>query len=112
MSLTKLVGLVMAFSLLGCATSGQINHLSLGMTKQDVIRAMGMPTSTSATEGVEYLNYQLSETDDDAFRGITSPYFVRIKAGIVDAFGRLGDFDSTKPRETKSTIDLNVNEAK
>jgi len=92
----------------GCATAHKMNSVSIGMTKQEVISVLGPPTSTSAKEGVEYLNYRFSETDDHAFYGITSPYFVRIINGKVDSYGRLGDFDSTKAPETKSTIDLNI----
>lgn len=87
-----------------CATSHKMNTVSLGMTKQQVTEALGPPASTSATSGVEYLNYRFSETDDHAFQGITTPYFVRIVNGKVDAYGRLGDFDSTK-----RSIDVNIN---
>lgn len=86
----------MALFLIGCATAHKINQVNVGMTKNEVIAVMGQPVSVSATEGVEYLNYRLSETDDNAFYGITTPYYVRIKNGKVDAFGRHGDFDSTK----------------
>jgi outer membrane protein assembly factor BamE (lipoprotein component of BamABCDE complex) len=82
--------------LVGCATSHKINTISTGMSKEAVIALMGKPVSVSATDGVEYLNYRLSETSDNAFYGITTPYFVRIVDGKVDAFGRMGDFDSTK----------------
>ena len=88
--------IIVAFLLIGCATSHKINMISVGMTKDEVLKAMGPPVSISATEGVEYLNYKLSETDDDAFMGWTTPYYVRIRDGKVDAFGRHGDFDSTK----------------
>ena len=80
-----------------------MNSVSVGMTKQQVIEVLGPPVSTSAKQGVEYLNYRFSETSDHAFEGVTTPYFVRIIGGKVDAYGRLGDFDSTR-----STIDLNV----
>lgn len=92
----------------GCATAHKMNRVSIGMTKQEVISVLGPPISTSAKEGVEYLHYRFSDTDDDAFYGITTPYFVRIINGKVDSYGRLGDFDSTKAPETKSTIDLNI----
>ena len=90
------------------ATAHKMNSVSIGMTKQEVISVLGPPTSTSAKEGVEYLDYRFYETDDHAFYGITSPYFVRIINGKVDSYGHLGDFDSTKAPETKSTIDLNI----
>lgn len=98
------------FVLYGCAVangpwgSATINKVSLGMNKAQVIEVMGSPTSTSATEGVEYLNYTLIE----AF-GVNAPYFVRLKNGKVDAYGKRGDFDSTKVPENKTTIDLNIN---
>ncbi len=86
------------------------------MTKQEVIEVMGNPVSTSATGNIEYLNYSLSDTDDQAMWGITNPYYVRIVNGRVDSYGRLGDFDSTqKPTirvetdekiETKSDIEV------
>lgn len=93
----------------GCATAHKMNDISIGMTKQEVVNVLGPPTSTSAKEGVEYMNYRFSETDDYAFYGITSPYFVRVVNGKVESYGRLGDFDSTKIPEMKSTIDLNIN---
>jgi len=99
---------VVFLTLVGCATSHNMNKINLGMTKQQVIEVLGPPVSTSATAGVEYLNYRFSETSDHAFFGITTPYFVRIIEGKVNAYGRLGDFDSTKASETKSTIDLNI----
>lgn len=92
-------------TLVGCATAHKMNNISLGMTKQQVIQTLGPPASTSATTGVEYLNYRFSETDDHAFAGISTPYYVQILDGKVAAYGRSGDF---KVPETKSTIDLNI----
>lgn len=96
----------------GCATAHKISAVQIGMTKEEVIKVMGPPSSTSAKAGTEYLNYSLSETDDQAFYGITKPYYVRLIDGKVDSFGRLGDFDSTqKPTvrvETNENIKANV----
>ena len=94
--------------IMGCATAHRINSISPGMTKEEVIKIMGPPVSVSAKDGVEYLNYKLSETGNDAFMGWATPYFIRIINGRVDAYGRMGDFDSTKIPEIKSTIDLNI----
>lgn len=94
--------------LAGCATAHKMNQISIGMTKQQVIEALGQPVSTSAKPGIEYLNYRFSETNDPRLYGYTTPYFVRIVDGKVESYGRLGDFDSTKVPETKSTIDLNI----
>src|SRR5665213_367646 len=82
--------------LFGCATAGQMNRLSLGMTKQQVIDVMGTPHSVAAHENTEYLNYFLTEDETKAYYGTTTPYFVRLINGKVDAYGRRGDFDSSK----------------
>jgi hypothetical protein len=95
-------------TLCGCATSGKINSVQVGMTKGEVITVMGNPVSVSAKEETEYLNYKLSETDDDAFRGWTTPYYVRLIQGKVDSFGRTGDFDSTKTPTMKIEKDEKI----
>lgn len=72
---------------LGCASASKMNNVNIGMTREQAVATMGPPTSTSAKGDVEYLNYRLSSgflTTDD--------YYVRLKAGRVDAFGRSGDF--------------------
>ena len=100
--------IALAILLFGCATSSKINAVQLGMSKSEVIAVMGNPVSISAKGGSEYLNYNLSETDDDAFRGWTTPYYVRLVDGKVDSYGRTGDFDSTQPDTIKIITDENV----
>lgn len=95
----------------GCATAGKITSVQLGMTKEQVIAVMGKPVSISAQGNSEYLNYKLSETDDDAFMGWTRPYYVRLINGRVESFGRTGDFNSTKTPtiKIKKEEDVNMN---
>lgn len=106
----KLLGMLLSivFILVSCATAHRISNVQIGMTKEDVIRVMGRPASTSAKDKIEYLNYSLSETNDQAFDGVTKPYYIRIVNGRVDSFGRLGDFDSTQKQtvriETQSDV--------
>jgi len=69
-----------------------MNSVSLGMSKENVIKIMGKPISTSAIEGTEYLNYTLT----DPVYYTPDPYYVCIKEGKVSSYGRKGDFDSTK----------------
>lgn len=89
----------------GCTTASKLNHLKLGMNKDQVLQIMGEPYSTSAADDIEYLNYQLSDNGNDAFWGrMKSEYFVRLKDGKVNAFGQLGDFNSTRG----SAIDVNI----
>lgn len=92
----------------GCATSGLINKINIGMNRDEVIQIIGNPLSISAQGNTEYLNYRFSETNDDAFRGLTSPYFVRIINGKVESFGRVGDFDSTKTPTLKIENDTRI----
>lgn len=91
-----LIYFLISITFIGCATSSKINNIALGMSKQETIEKLGLPVSVSAQNGVEYLNYALSETDDDAFYGRTTRYYVRIMDNKVESFGRTGDFDSTK----------------
>jgi hypothetical protein len=102
----------------GCATSSKkMNSLSIGMTKEQVVALVGEPKSTRAIDGTEYLMYHLAEgvevKRDFLGNGYLNhkrgDYFVRIRNGKVDAYGHVGDFDSTKIPETKQTIDLNIN---
>jgi hypothetical protein len=41
---------------------------------------------------------------------IDGQYFVKIVGGHVESYGKMEDFDSTKPFETKSEVDVNVNQ--
>lgn len=99
--------------LFGCATAYKMNKVVLGMTKTEVIQALGKPVSVSAQGKSEYLNYKLSETSDDAACGWATPYYVRLVDGKVESYGRMGDFDSTKdPRiivEREDTIKADIN---
>jgi hypothetical protein len=97
----------------GCASSehmfsnymaSDMNKISLGMTKQQVIQQLGTPMGVSAQDGVEYLSYSLSDTLSDAMAWQTHRFYVRLVNGHVDSYGRVGDFNSTKPPEHKETI--------
>ncbi len=89
--------LILTVILSGCATTGKMNQVSLGMTKQDVISMMGSPDSSSANGDIEYLTYSLYRGFFDRHYGNWSDnYFVRLKDGKVDAYGRVGDFDSVE----------------
>jgi hypothetical protein len=79
----------------GCATSGKIAHLRLGMSEDSVLEVMGDPTSVSEAPGIRFLNYGLFETSDNRILNRPSPYYVMIQDGKVRAFGRQGDFNTT-----------------
>jgi len=84
-----IVVLLSVVFLFSCAASSKkMNQLKIGMTKQEVIEAIGEPTSTSAKKNTEYLNYRLST---GGFYPNT--YYVRLLDGKVDVFGQAGDFN-------------------
>jgi hypothetical protein len=89
MSSLRLIGLgLAALLLLSCATASKLNSVQLGMTRAQVIDAIGTPGSTSEMGNTQYLKYQLCS--DWIF---TDRYYVRLTDGKVDAFGRVGDFN-------------------
>ncbi|MBI5344709.1 MAG: hypothetical protein HZB83_05140, partial [Deltaproteobacteria bacterium] len=104
----RLSVLLMILLIAGCATTYKINRVSLGMTKAEVIEVMGEePTSSSAIEYVEYLRYSLWKDFWDRSPGnVSNEFFVRLRNGKVDAYGRAGDFVLTKKKKKKKTIDL------
>ena len=80
--------LIVAF-LVGCAgSSKKMNALKLGMTKQEVVEAVGSPNSTSAAGDIEYLRYQLNSGGFS-----TDEYYVKLQNGKVKAFGKRGDLN-------------------
>lgn len=125
----RLVLMAMAVSFLsfGCAgTASKTNQLSLGMTKAQVIEVMGEPTSSHATDGVEYMVYRLTAgstagtnagcaalglitfgiayTKEECTGGQRIDYFAQFKEGKLISYGKVGDFNSTK----NPTLDLNI----
>jgi len=89
MAITRIMAIgLAALVLLGCASAGKMNAVQLGMTRDQVISAIGTPSSTSEMGNTQYLKYQLCS--DWIF---TDRYYVRLTDGSVDAFGRVGDFN-------------------
>ncbi len=99
----KVFVLLLCLGLVGCATAPNMSVLSLGMTKNEVTRALGKPFSVSAQGNMEYLTYN----DRSGIYGdYTIPYFVRLVNGKVESYGKVGDFDSAK--NPANDINLNV----
>lgn len=96
------IAFLLMMTSIGCATTAnRLNKISIGMTKPEVIDLLGDPVSVSATNSVEYLNYQFTETRNDIIYKREHPYFVRIVSGKVESYGKLGDFNSTKDNTIK-----------
>lgn len=81
------------FLLIGCVefTAQNMNKISMGMNKSQVVTVLGEPASVSAKGEIEYLHFNLFE-----YGAGLSHFYVRLVSGKVESFGRVGDFDSTK----------------
>jgi len=104
----KIIIIFLCFLFVGCTgTTANLNRISLGMTKEEVIQEIGRPDSVSAKDNAEYLVYYWA-TPKQIFVDENSlpEYFVRLVDGKVESYGKKGDFDTTKPPEQKLTIDL------
>lgn len=126
----KIIGALTIGLLAGCVTPGtqiNMNKVSVGMTKPEVIAAIGAPDSTAAKDGTEYLVYQLTDGTSggaaaacagagiltlgiayaapECRGGRENDFYVRLSGGKVDSYGKVGDFDSTRPPE--ATINVN-----
>ena len=82
--------LLISVLLAGCATARLMNRVSLGMTKDQAIKAIGrQPSTTKANlDGTEILEYVLL----NSYNGAYEQYWVLLKDGKVVQFGRAGDF--------------------
>gem|GEM_PF-553535 len=96
-----LVSIVGGLLLVGCATSKSLNlsSVSIGMDKQKVIALKGEPFRVAAIDGLEYFIYRGFDLNRLLDGNGTFEAFIRFKDGKVEAYGRLGDFDSTKHKE-------------
>ncbi len=96
-----LITTIAAVLLVGCATSKSLNlsSISIGMDKQKVITLKGEPFRVAAIDGLEYFIYRGIDLNRLLDGNGTFEAFIRFKDGKVEAYGRLGDFDSTKHKE-------------
>jgi outer membrane protein assembly factor BamE (lipoprotein component of BamABCDE complex) len=100
-----LLPLLVICSVSGCVltpTAHKMDRLELGMSRQDVIGALGRPVSKGADPSGETLYYRFSETGADEINGIASAFFVKIVDGKVEAFGRVNDSSADYERRLKA----------
>jgi len=106
---------ILACSLSGCmamvhGTADQLNKISVGMPKDEVLKVLGPPKIVSADKGIEYLQYRWVKTVIATDANWPDDYFVAIRDGKVASFGRKGDFDSTKTPTKRIEIDQTIRE--
>jgi outer membrane protein assembly factor BamE (lipoprotein component of BamABCDE complex) len=75
----------------GIPTAHHINALSVGMSREEVLSALGSPVSKGADSSSETLYYRLYDTAADAERRTGTTYFVRFVNQRVESFGRLNE---------------------
>ena len=92
----KLLPVLLCLGLVGCGTAGRFNSISLGMSRDEVIREEGTPASISAKGNIEYLNYIYYATHDDVMFGRATNYSICFKDGKVISYGLRGDFGTTQ----------------
>jgi hypothetical protein len=95
---TSAIFLLSVFCLSGCLSSASdINAVHLGMTKAEVIAAMGQPASITADQTGEYLNYGLAEGWRVGNAATTTPYEIKLVNGKVVSYGRAGAANRPNP---------------
>ena len=126
--LRLLVLLLVSFGVMGCAQNiKKTSELSLGMSKAEVIELLGQPSNVRASQGREFLIYQMrgdtapgtavgcgvagvltlgmTLAADKCRGGAEFDYYVELRDGVTVAYGLVGDFDSTND----PTLNLNIN---
>ena len=95
----KIFVLMLCLGLYGCVTplSGELEKIKIGMTREELVKAVGKPRAIKAQGNVEYLTY---------FKD--GSHFVRLINGVVEAFGVWGDFDSIKDPTLKVKTEENI----
>jgi outer membrane protein assembly factor BamE (lipoprotein component of BamABCDE complex) len=106
-----IIAAILSGILCGCVTTAsRMDGLNVGMTKKEVIHIMGKPSSVAAQgNGVEFFRYELPSTVAQVEYHITQEYYVKFEDGLVDSYGRMGDFNSTKNPTVNENINANVN---
>ena len=86
-------GLLLASALAtGCASSSaKLNKVSLGMSRDEVVKTLGRPHAVTAQGDAEYLSYNLLNKGV----GDMKEFVVRINKGSVESFGERASFGSS-----------------
>ena len=81
-----------AAGIAGCASSSaKLNRISLGMSREEVVKTLGRPHAVSAQGDVEFLTYNLINKGV----GDMKEFVVRIQKGSVESFGERVTFGSS-----------------
>jgi len=76
----------------GCASSSaRLNQVSLGMSREEVVKTLGRPHAVAAQGEVEFLTYNLINKGV----GDMKEFVVRLQKGSVESFGERVNFGSS-----------------
>lgn len=109
----RLIFLLTLLGLTGCGSASHwgerpnFNQISMGMNQKQVITILGPPDEIAASNQAVYLNYTFTQWyDHNGADGTAEHYFVRLVDDKVNAFGRKGDFDSVKAKESAVKVEI------
>lgn len=87
----------------GCSSVPKFNKIELGMTEDQTIELLGEPESIAVQGNSKYHEYA-------SWWGLSlneyQLWYVRFIDGVVESFGRRGDFDSTKDATQNINIQI------
>ncbi|RYY76062.1 MAG: SHOCT domain-containing protein [Gammaproteobacteria bacterium] len=88
-----------------------LSSLKIGMTQEEVYKAIGKPAKVSSQGAISYLSYGWDDPWDGRI-GAAEEYYVRLLNGKLESFGEKGDFDSTKnpTLDVNTKMDINVDQ--
>lgn len=98
--------LLLCLVISGCFLATKMNLLSVGMSKQEVLKTVGYPHSSKADNNTEILEYRFRP---DMWSSYPDTYWVVLQDGKVIKYGRAGDFGTTMP-EDRREYNINVNQ--
>jgi len=103
------IAVLTAIGLAACSTTNSgfrkpdLSKVAIGMTKNEVISALGRPDDIATDGASEYFEYGYDSPIDGQI-GRAETYFVRLMNERVDSYGRKGDFGTT----ANPAVDINV----
>ena len=85
---------ILAVITVGCAKPAPVfSRIHPGMTEQETIKALGLPSSISVKGNIKVLNYDSWDRDEYTASKINVRTFeVRLVDGKVESYGHKGDF--------------------
>ena len=95
---------VLALGFGGCHSGGDLYYIRPGVSREEVVKALGLPASAAASKNVEIMRYELLTAQSnkgnagDAAAQVES-YYVRLVDGTVESYGKWGDMPVQKKGE-------------